>query len=199
MKRLYVLCVLGKIVSVRLRSSRRVPVVRLAKDEARCSRRRNTAWNTAINTAEHASAVLQRAHTHVSHHTRQRRHRATLISHHCSHHRITGTGSHILIVYTTYTAVNDTIAVDPSRIPASARAHRGSGARLHRSPPHTHTAADRVGHPSTLIELVAVACTPERQARTPRTGVPPAHRRAHQLPLVGRPIHAYDVIHSATA
>ena len=142
---------------------------------------------------------LQRAHDRVSHHTRQRRHRATLISHHCSHHRITGTGSHILIVYTTYTAVNDTIAVDPSRIPASARAHRGSGARLHRSPPHTHTAADRVGHPSTLIELVAVACTPERQARTPRTGVPPAHRRAHQLPLVGRPIHAYDVIHSATA
>jgi len=137
--------------------------------------------------------------THVSHHTRQRRHRATLISHHCSHHRITGTGSHILIVYTTYTAVNDTIAVDPSRIPASARAHRGSGARLHRSPPHTHTAADRVGHPSTLIELVAVACTPERHARTPRTGVPPAHRRAPQLPLVGRPMHAYDVIHSATA
>ena len=138
-------------------------------------------------------------HPRVTSHPTATTSRRTLISHHCSHHRITGTGSHILIVYTTYTAVNDTIAVDPSRIPASARAHRGSGARLHRSPPHTHTAADRVGHPSTLIELVAVACTPERQARTPRTGVPPAHRRAHQLPLVGRPMHAYDVIHSATA
>jgi hypothetical protein len=158
----------------------------------------DTAWNTAINTAEHASAVLQRAHTcHITPDSDDIAQHSSLII--ALPHRITGTGSHILIVYTTYTAVNDTIAVDPSRIPASARAHRGSGARLHRSPPHTHTAADRVGHPSTLIELVAVACTPERQARTPRTGVPPAHRRAHQLPLVGRPIHAYDVIHSATA
>ena len=203
MKRLYVLCVLGKIVSVRLRSERspRRPVTRTESPscvEARCSRRRNTAWNTAINTAEHASAVLQRAHTcHITPDSDDiAQHSSLIIA------LITGSRApavHILIVYTTYTAVNDTIAVDPSRIPASARAHRGSGARLHRSPPHTHTAADRVGHPSTLIELVAVACTPERQARTPRTGVPPAHRRAHQLPLVGRPIHAYDVIHSATA
>ena len=143
---------------------------------------------------EHASAFCN-VHTRVTSHPTATvpAQKSSLITDHG--HR----PSHILIVSTTYTAVNDTIAVDPSRIPASARAHRGSGARLHRSPPHTHTAADRVGLPSTPIELVAVAGTPERHARTPHTGVPHAQRRAHQLPLVGRPIHAYDVIHSATA
>ena len=144
LKRLYVLCVLGKIVSVRFTFAE--SPWRLA-----CVLRRSSVLATTEHGMEHGhkhggTRICRSATcTHVSHHTRQRRHRATLISHHCSHHRITGTGSHILIVYTTYTAVNDTIAVDPSRIPASARAHRGSGARLHRSPPHTHTAADRVG------------------------------------------------------
>ena len=175
----------------------RWPLRTLATDRPRARRPIvKTCWSFDSRSSGRRDLAPSATCTHVSHHTRQRHPAPTLI---ISHHRSRAPRSHILIVYTTYTAVNDTIAVDPSRIPASARAHRGSGARLHRSPPHKHTAADRVGHPSTPTELVAVAGTPERQARTPRTGVPPAHRRAPQLPLVGRPIHAYDVIHSATA